>query len=161
MRHFINAIDIESLGINKQLYSCPKCEVQLEPTDLKQMGWNKAQCAGRKRLKGVVVDGKVVALLKDLGQACDSHEGLQSTKGISTRVVSNREATNAICVLLKLARSVAARIRSNGYNGNVRSVCNSGETMFISRNGICHMRLTSLLKYASTKAQAKKSKIGN
>lgn len=96
--------------MTEQLYSCCKCEVDLEPCDMKQLGWDTERAKGKKRLKGIVIDGKVVPLLKELGANADNHAVLHAAKGIRTRVVTNRDAQNAIRMFLKLVRYVVGSI---------------------------------------------------
>lgn len=108
MRKFIASIDVDSDDVTTQVYTCQKCEVDLDQFDIKQLEWNEEMSRGKKRLKGVVIDGKVVALLKDLGPASDNHQILQVAKGIRTRVVTNCVAQNAMRLFIKLVRSVLA-----------------------------------------------------
>lgn len=41
IREFIKSIDIYSLASSEQLYSCKLCEVDLQSSDLKQLGLNE------------------------------------------------------------------------------------------------------------------------
>lgn len=58
-------MDIDSPESSQQLYSCKLCEVDLDISDLKQLGLSEEFARGRKRLRRVLVDEKVTPLLKE------------------------------------------------------------------------------------------------
>lgn len=125
MRKFINSIDVEGDDNCKELYTCEKCEVTVDQSDIKQLGLDADSANGKKIFKGVVIDGKVVALLKELGPASDNHDILQSEKGIRTGVVTNRDTQNALRLFFKLTRSVLVSVMS-GKVGCSSDACATG-----------------------------------
>lgn len=161
MRKFISAIDIESHDVCKKLYSCDKGDVALEKSDRLQLGSSEEEAHGRKRLKGVVVDGKVVALLKDLGACSNSHDVLKSTPGIAFRLVTNREAQNEMRMFSKLFRSVTAAMTARGRDLHTDAVHSAGGARYIVVHGVCHICVGALLKHGNTRTQRKASKLTN
>lgn len=161
MRKFIADIDIDSPDVCKQQYSCDKCEVSLERSDRLQLGLSEEEAQGRKRLKGVVLYGKVVDLLKDLGAWSDSHDGLKSTTGLALRLFTNREAQNAMRMFQKLFQSVTAALRAKGRDMGTNGVDSAAKSRYIVVHCVCHIHVGALLKHDSTKTQRKTSKLNN
>lgn len=60
---------------------------------------------GKKRLAGIVIDAKVIALLKESVEASDQHDVLDDATGLATRIMATRELQNAIKMFLKLVIS--------------------------------------------------------
>lgn len=106
IRHFINLLDVDSHSIARQVLSCEKCEVEMAEVNFKQLvskqlGFEESQNRGLKRLRSVVVDAKVMSLLKETRPKNDEHEVLIGVTGLSTRMVNKRDNQNAIKILLK------------------------------------------------------------
>lgn len=90
IRRLIQVIDMDRKDVAWELYYCKKCEVPMGPLDIKQLGLDPDEYNGRKRLHRIVIDGKVIALLKDGAESTDQHDILRGVTGLDSKVVSNR-----------------------------------------------------------------------
>lgn len=146
---------MESRDISRQLYSCTVCEENVLESDLKQLGISAEQAHGKKRLKGVVVDAKVVALLKYCKTPSDSHDVLKAVGGIPTRVIFNRDTQNAMRYFVKLVRACIAN-KKNGGHGETSDIRSEN---YIFRGGYLYIRLLGMTKYGATKGQCERAKV--
>lgn len=121
MRRLIQLMDIDRKDVAEELFSCEKWEKDMGPLDFKQLGRYPDVHRGRKRLHSVVIDGKVIALLKDGGSIDDRHNVLRGVTVLDSKIVPNRMMQNAIILLLKGVRNYITRhrnLRGKGKQGN-------------------------------------------
>lgn len=105
-----------------------------------------------KRLRGVVIDAKVVALLKEAWRPADIHETLKAATGLPTRTVQRRDAQNAIKCFLKLVRSsIASRRSSFGAAKEPRSSPDSAS--YLVHVGRLQVGLGAMRKHGTPKGQ--------
>lgn len=157
VRHFINLMDLDSTAIAHQVYSCKKCELPMTQEDYVQLGLDREQHPGMKRIHSVVVDAKVMALLKDGDGEHDAHDVLTAAKGLNTCIVRKRDNQNAIKILVKTIRHVI----SNHRNRRVSRMSVSTETPegYEQHEGYLRIRLWDMAKFGSTKVQTTRSKV--
>lgn len=76
----------------------------MEESSYAQLGLEPIQNEGKKRLRCVVIDAKVVALLKETERPSDEHEVLSGVTGLDMRIVRNRHTQNALRMFFKMVR---------------------------------------------------------
>lgn len=159
IRIFIMSVDLSSENTCTQVYSCSKCEQPVNECDRKQLGMSESEAIGKKRLSGVVIDSKVIALLKESGEATDEHDELHAVNGLSTRVVPTRDLQNAMKLFIKLVRSCIGMRRGARQNAGVDSSTKMGKDRFRVRNRKLYVRLGAIVYYCTTKGQMERMKV--
>lgn len=114
VRKFIEQLDIVSDGPSRQLYSCAKCEVPMVDSDFKQLDIDRVSHGSFKKLLGVVIDAKVVHLLKEGHEVNDCHDQLTSVTGLKTKMIGNRETQAAVKLFIK---TVVSKIKRKAMRG--------------------------------------------
>lgn len=144
-------MDLDSDIASGKLFSCDKCEVDMDMTDFQQLGVVPKEYEGVKRLKSVVVDAKVVALLKDGETERDEHDIIHSGNSLSNRIIKNRHTQNAMCMFLKTVkraghwrRQGAALLRSTSS----AKVLKNGSFV---KDGKLFVRLGGMSRHGTTK----------
>lgn len=111
VRRFIQLIDLDSVNVGGQIFTCKKCEAPMDEYDFKQLGITAEQCGEAKRLRNVVIDAKVKGLLKDSSYIRDHHDVLTGAPGLKVRIFSQRFTQNAITALIKTVCSCVSKVR--------------------------------------------------
>lgn len=57
-----------------RMFSCERCEVPMNELDFKQLGLDPKENEGREIMRSVVIDAKVIPLLKETEDKCDRHD---------------------------------------------------------------------------------------
>lgn len=169
VRRFIKLIDLDSSSIAGQVYTCSKCEVPIGPSNFKQLGLNPVEHAKTKRIHSVVVDAKVIGLLKDNGPVTDCHDVLTGAPGLNARILSNRPTQNAINMFIRTVRACISKQR------NVRAVCvpaTAAETGtvgngdrgrspagYIVKDDRFHVRLSEMRRHGQGKKSVSRTKL--
>lgn len=137
-RRFCDFIDLwDRSKCTRELFSCSRCELQLNKNDCRQLGLNEEHCDGYKRFRSVVMDGKIIGVLRDFPVHNDIVQTLVDTKGLPKKLVRNRKAHS---VLRDFMKSVPSMIRAVEYgrgeqvNGNIAV-----------KNGKVHLRRGSMI----------------
>lgn len=87
IRKYIHAIDIDAEEVSGTLFSCSKRELEMEPSGNVQLGLDANEHHGKKRLRGVVIDEKVVFLLKESERPSDEHDVVNGVSGLNVCIV--------------------------------------------------------------------------
>lgn len=155
LREFIQCIHLEDDGLSNQLFSCKRCEVDMTESDFKQLGMDSEGNEGLKRLSSVVIDAKVVPLLKDMEKFGDPHETLRVTPGLQSRIMRTTETKNALRLFLKTVRSSIAQARRMDFGNERSGRCEQYEMC----DGQLYIRLGAMSKHGKTKRQCSRSSI--
>lgn len=122
-RKFCMHIDLSDGEMcRKKLFSCSKCEVPLNGNDCKQLGLNLASVRGQKRFKSLVMDGKVIGALRDFPVQTSSVQKLVGTKGLTVKLVNNRDTRGALKSFTRVCRQLIRAVeygRVEQVKGNV------------------------------------------
>lgn len=108
-----------------------------------------------KRLTGVVIDAKVVHLLKDGNVVNDQHSVLNSINGVNTKVVGNRENQQAVKLFIKMVHSEMKKSSSVG-SGQEEFRTGSdegGQVKGMKKEGTMDFSLNAMKKHVSKKAK--------
>lgn len=86
-------------------------------SDFKQLGMERDGNVGLRRLNSVMIDAKVVPLLKDMDQYGYCHDTLRVTpaSGLESRIVCTRDTKNALRMFLKTVRSCISQARGMDF----------------------------------------------
>lgn len=108
----------------------------------------------------MVIDAKVIALLKESRKATDGHDVVHAVSGISTQIISTRDFQNALKGFTLLVRSCIVRRR--GKQGNEMGFIGeliSGIERYILRDGKLYIRLGAMIHHGTTKGQMEHGKV--
>lgn len=141
LRVFVQHLDLADDSLcTKAIFTCRKCEVQIDASDCMQLGLNPehAKSKGAKRFKCIVMDGKVIGALRDFPIKTDNLQTLVAAKGLPSKIMSNRITRT---VLKYFTDGVRRMIRAVEY-GRSREVNQN----ISYRNGKVQFRLGYLLE---------------
>lgn len=157
VRQFILSIDVETASVAQQVYSYRKCEVEMTDSDFLQFRLGPEQKKGLRRLNSVVVDAKVIPLLKDGGVCTDVHDLLHATTGLKPVIVRTRVNQSAVKNFIKLVRSCIGSARRMVFQENGNAANRSED--YVIEEECLFIRLGAMKKHASTKNQCTRAKV--
>lgn len=110
---FINLIYLDSTEVAGQIFTCPKCEIDMEPSEYKQLGLDPSLNRNAKRIRSVFIDAKLIGLLKDDDGGVDKHDVLTGTPGLKVRMLPKRPVHNAMTIIIKTVRNCIFKVRNS------------------------------------------------
>lgn len=131
----------------------------MEHSDYVQLVLDPIQNKGKKRLRGLVIDAKVVALLKETEGPSDEHDVLSGVSGLKIRIVRNRPTQNALRMFLNAVRSSIARARNKRASGCMDGTGNLYYKLFSVKDRYMYIRLEVMRQHASSKGQSDVRKV--
>lgn len=157
VRLFINLMDLDSKEVASQVFSRSKCEVTMNADDFEQLGLDPVEHDGMKRLHSVVVDAKIMSLLKESRPEDDKHDVVTGVTGLTTRIIKKRNNQNALKLMMKTVRHAISRHRNRRSVGAEARM--DGGDMFEVVNGHLRLGLWDIGQHGSTKAQCARPKV--
>lgn len=164
VRQFIRLIDLDSRSVAGEIFTCPKCEDDMEPSDYVQLGMNAEENCNLKRIRSVVIDAKVVGLLKDDNASCDRHDVLTGAPWLKVRMLPKRPLQDTITIFVKTLRNCILKVRNKKtvvvtYKGNNYTDDCSPDDGYMVRREHLFVRLQEMRGNCSTKGQKKATKL--
>lgn len=89
-RKFCLNIDLDvSSKCTKRLFSCRKCEKQIDHAECKQLGIEMDWSSGIIRFNALVLDGKVIGALREFPVNSGEVQKIVGSKGLQSKIVNN------------------------------------------------------------------------
>lgn len=136
----------------------------MEKSEFTRLRLYRKRFQDAKRLKGIIIDTKVVPLLKEGTKDEDSNDVLQSVSGLNRKIITNRDRQNVLRLLLKPVKwtvnhrksdAVSSSVNGNGSSDVLRQLL----VRNTNRNGLFFVRDGIMKRQSCTKIQREKVKV--
>lgn len=162
---FIQLIDLDRKHIAGQVFTCSKCELEMVAADFKQLRLSPVDNSDTKRLHSVVIDAKVIGLLKKSGELTDHHDVLSGVSRLQVRLSAKRPPQNAVVMFIKNVRNCISKVRNQrivqcgrGSSASFNKIGGFEEGYMIRRNHL-FVRLSDMKNHGNTSAQKTDSNV--